>query len=313
MSGAMAIISDKQLGDVTLLEPAVRRLAARSGRPCALFVNEAFRPLIELMPHACWGPEAKGKFEESWTMSWSSRAALRAWRLPARRRVLVASKQKHVCWWHRLVFQQIIAEPPGPEYWARYFWSLAGQDSQEVFEPPQLRQPPEQWRSALLPEAPYLVVNPTAAWTRKFWPAESWRQLILQVMEITPLKVAVTGGGSEKEREHCAAITADMPEQVVNLCGRTNIREFLHVLSRAQAVLCIDGAASHLAQAMGVASVTLFGPTHDGKWHWPTPRHLCLAARAFLADGSHGSPAAIPVAAVLEAARQILPEPRSAA
>lgn len=76
-------------------------------------------------------------------------------------------------------------------------------------------------------------------------------------------------------------------------------------------VLCIDGAASHLAQAFGVPTVTIFGPTHPGKWHWPTPRHRVLSARDYppVKGWEKGSPlpaAGVPVSAVLGEAQSLL-------
>lgn len=56
----IALVSSKQLGDVTLLEPMIRLLAEKSGNKVALFVKEAFQPLVELMPHAIWGPATQG-------------------------------------------------------------------------------------------------------------------------------------------------------------------------------------------------------------------------------------------------------------
>ena len=121
LNGACALISDKQLGDVTLLEPVTRLLAARSGRPCALHVKEAFQPLVGLMQQAVWGPDQRERAALSWTTSWSTRAAWTALRVPSRRRALLVNQPRHVRWWYRLIFREVRIEPIGREYWAKYY------------------------------------------------------------------------------------------------------------------------------------------------------------------------------------------------
>ena len=138
---SLAIVSDKQLGDVTLLEPATRLLAARSGFACALHVKPAFEPLVELMPQAQWGPHCPQPCGQSWTTSWSSRAVFRSRVLASRQRLLLVNQQRHLRWWYRLLFAHIVVEPIGGEYWAHYFWRAMGGDPAQ-FSAPQLQLPP---------------------------------------------------------------------------------------------------------------------------------------------------------------------------
>lgn len=305
MSARAAILSDKQLGDVLLLEPSVRHLAAATGGPCALFVREAFRPLVDLMPQAVWGPEAGRRYDELWVTSWSSRAAFQALRLRATRRHLIANKPRHLRWWYRFIYHDLRLEPPAAEYWARYFWRVVSGQPAEAFQPPALRPPPAEWRHPQLPAGPFVLINPTAAWERKFWTVGQWAEVIRALACDPGLPVVIAGGGSERERAHCAAMADQCGVPTLNLAGQTSLREYLHLLAAARLVVCIDGAASHLAQAFGVPAVTLFGPTHELKWHWPTPQHAALAARHFSEPAVLGPVQAVPVPAVLAAVRQV--------
>ncbi len=291
-----ALVSDKQLGDVTLLEPAARLLATRSGKPCALHVNAAFRPLIDLMPHAVWGPES-GTAAESWTTSWSTRAAWMSLRASARKRCLLVNQERHLRAWFRLVYHERQVLPIRREYWAHYFWRALG-GAEAEFSPPGLRQPPEDWRHPGLPEAPFILINPTAAWPSKFWSPESWARLPGSGLG-GGMPWVMTGGGSPQEREHCARIAALAPAGLVDLSGRTSLREYLHALSRARLVVCVDGSASHLAQAFGNPVLTLFGPVYPPKWHWPTPRHRALSAFDFSQEKLPPA-SAIPMETVLD-------------
>jgi ADP-heptose:LPS heptosyltransferase len=278
----LALISDKQLGDVTLLEPACRLLAQRSGQAVAMHVKAAFQPLVQLMPHACWGPEQTQRPDVSWTTSWSSRVVKQSWQVRARQRHLLVNQPRHLRWWYRLFFHQRHIHPITNEYWAAYFWRVLGGDPQQ-FSSPQLDLPPDDWRHPDLPSEPYILINPTAAWPIKYWLADRWAELLRTTTALRGnTQWVMTGGDSEPERQHCTQIRQALPPELLftDLSGRTSLRGYLHAISRAQLVLCVDGSASHLAQAFGVPTLTLFGPVHPVKWHWPTPQHLALSAHA---------------------------------
>lgn len=272
-----AIISDKQLGDVTLLEPMSRLLANRQGRPTALYVNAAFSPLVELMPHAVWGPSINENYDDSWTTSWSSRAVLRTLRVKSSRKQLLVNQTKHIRWWYRFIFKSIQQKPITEEYWGRYFWLALGGEPDD-FQSPQLNQPPDDWRHPELPEQPFVLINPTAAWPSKFWMADSWAKVIQTTFLGDQTPWVMTGGKSDPEKLHCADILRAAKNPIIDLAGKTSLKQYLHAISRANLVICVDGSASHLAQAFNVPTITIFGPIYEVKWHWPTSRHRVLSA-----------------------------------
>lgn len=278
---AIAIVSDKQLGDVVLLEPMTRLLAGQSAGPCALYVKEAFRPLVELMPKAVWGPDLKSNYQTLWTTSWGSRAARRALRIRATRKILQANSPTHLRWWHRLIYDQRRVTPIA-EYWGSYFWRVAGGDP-ERFSPPRLISPPESWRPAALPEGSYGLANPTAAWPSKLWSPDKWATILDHP---SSLPWVMTGGGSDFELEHSAQIASRTKTSFSNLSGKTSLKEYIYIISRAAFVLCVDGSSAHLAQAFGVPCITLFGPVEEQRWHWPCRANRILCARHFTEQAS---------------------------
>ncbi|GEP42493.1 hypothetical protein BGE01nite_17840 [Brevifollis gellanilyticus] len=299
-----ALVSDKQLGDITLLEPLTRLLSSRTGTPCSLYVKEAFRPLVELMPSAVWGPDQKTTHAYSWTTHWNSRASLMTRRVRARRKHLLVNQERHRHWWHRLFFHETHVVSAESQYWAFYFWRALGGDT-SAFTSPRLTLPPEEWRHPDLPHGDYLLVNPTAAWPTKFWEPGLWAQVMKQISAEKGMSVVMTGGGTPEEKEHCARVVQSAPSSLVNLAGRTSLKQYLHAVSRARLVLCVDGSASHLAQAFDVPVVTLFGPVYPVRWHWPTPRHVAVSAFDFSSEIPPPC-SAVPAAAVLEAFEKVL-------
>jgi ADP-heptose:LPS heptosyltransferase len=307
MREAAAIVTDKQLGDVLLQQPCAEMLAHKTGMPTCLWVRKGFRPLVELMPGCAWPSEGIHSFSEVWCTSWGSKAALQAWKLKTRNRRLVVNKLAHVHWWHRLVFHQILIEKIITEYWGHYFWRVCGGSPNRMFHSPQLSSPPDNWRHKEEPSGEFVVINPTAAWPQKYWNAIQWRDLITRVKSFAPsLTIVIAGGSSASERTHCEEIVANCGIDLLNLAGKTSLMEYLHLLSNAQLVVCIDGAASHISQAFDVKSVTIFGTTHDLRWHWPTKSHIALAARHFMPDQKFGPAAGVPVEAVWETVSSLL-------
>lgn len=300
-----AIVSNKQLGDVTLLEPLTRLMAARTGHPVALFVKDVFKPLIELMPHAVWGPDTDVCFDELLATDWGSKSAVRARKREARFKRLLCNRPDHIRWWYHLIYREIICKPHEPfeaEYWGLYFWRIMGGDTAH-FESSRLNAPPAQWRHPQVPEQRFMVVVPTSAWPEKLWSEAQWSEVIkiLGNRYGKSLRILMLGGMQEFEKSHCADIEASSDYHVVNLCGQTNLKQYLHALSQAEVVLSVDGSGSHLAQAFGRPTVTLFGITEDRLWHYATPQNICLASRHFTADGTVAPTDVIPVSAVIEA------------
>ncbi|TDU69225.1 ADP-heptose:LPS heptosyltransferase [Prosthecobacter fusiformis] len=281
MNAGAAIVSDKQLGDVLLLQPSAQHLAGVTGKDTALFVRDAFQPLVELMPGCTWGPGIKGSFSQVWTTNWSSRAVWQAFRLRCKRRILIVNKTRHLRWWYRFVFHDVRMEPANAEYWARYTWRVISGQKAEDFIAPRLETPPAEWGHEKCPAGDFILINPTAAWSRKFWGADQWAETMRRLPLNGNSTFVIAGGGSEREKAHCEDIVKHYGMPVLDLCGRTSMKQYLHLLSKARMVLCIDGAASHLAQAFGVPTMTVFGPTHHRKWHWPAPQHRVLAACDF--------------------------------
>ena len=110
----------------------------------------------------------------------------------------------------------------------------------------------------------YLVVVPGAAFgPAKAWPRERYRALCRLLVRDAP--VVVCGGAGDQDA--CAGI-ADGVDGVVNLAGRTSLGELFAVVESARALVANDSGAPHVAAALGVPAVVLFGSTSPA---WTAP------------------------------------------
>jgi len=69
--------------------------------------------------------------------------------------------------------------------------------------------------------------------------------------------------GTAGDRADALAVTSRMRASVADLTGHTTLAELKAVLACAQLVISNDTGAAHVAAALGVPTVTVFGPTED--------------------------------------------------
>lgn len=123
---------------------------------------------------------------------------------------------------------------------------------------------PEEWAdrgSALLgASGDWLGVNPGAFFgTAKRWPPERFAAVADRVAREAGARVAIVGAASERPLGEAIARLMRSPARV--LCGETTLGELTGVLSRMSLLLTNDSGPMHLAAAVGVPVVAIFGPT----------------------------------------------------
>lgn len=112
---------------------------------------------------------------------------------------------------------------------------------------------------------PLLAVAPAAAYgSAKAWLPARFRQVIAAWHEAHPgCAVLLLGGPAEKDG--IAAMAAGLPAPVLDLAGRLTLRQTIAVLARCRLFIGNDSGLMHIAAALAVPLVALFGPTEPGK------------------------------------------------
>jgi lipopolysaccharide heptosyltransferase II len=106
----------------------------------------------------------------------------------------------------------------------------------------------------------YLVLNPGAAYgSAKRWGEEGFADAGDTLAAEWNLDVAIVG--SEVERSIGESIRKRMRSRVAVLSGRTSLETLIGVLSGSSLVLTNDSGPMHLAAALGVPTVAIFGAT----------------------------------------------------
>lgn len=123
--------------------------------------------------------------------------------------------------------------------------------------------------------AKYTVIVPGAAQPNKRWPIERFAELAEKISSRFGMQIVATG--SQGEREYIEAIQTGGKTRVISLAGKTTVRELIPLMKRASLVVSNDTGPGHIAAALGVPMVMIFGPTNPGRV-CPYKRPQCVVA-----------------------------------
>jgi heptosyltransferase II len=137
-----------------------------------------------------------------------------------------------------------------------------------TFTPPTLYLEPEEVDSAaqflsevdLAEQGPWIGFSPGAAYgPAKRWPTERFAALGTALQQEFGARLALLGGSTE--RQVAREVKEQLKAPVVDLVGRTSLRQALGVLSQLRLLITNDSGLMHAAAALSVPVVALFGST----------------------------------------------------
>ena len=256
------VIFHKQLGDLVLLESALRCLAHANGRAVDLITRSGFQPLGSLMPHVNFRSKPDVKiYDTLWCFDDRRKSAFYSLLSRAREKHLLINPGASTQWYHSKIFRTIQAPNLGRSHISEYYWKHTLGDNHGSFQPPELAPPPKKWAYPIS-SANYLHGNPTSGWRSKNWTPEKWAITINRLNEYGIGPVVMTSGTQGWQKEHCSAICRQLTKPIECIAGETTIKNYLWIIWNSKAVLTVEGSASHIAAAFKRRCLTLFGHTN---------------------------------------------------
>jgi len=125
----------------------------------------------------------------------------------------------------------------------------------------------------------YAVVHVYPMFSYKMWNLDGWIKVIKWLYSSKGLKIVLTGGNSPDELEYTSLLHQSLPEGSVNTAGKINLGGVAYLLSNASVYVGLDTAVTHIAAALGIPTVALFGPTNPVKWG-PMPNNLSFSGKS---------------------------------
>lgn len=110
-------------------------------------------------------------------------------------------------------------------------------------------------------QAPYLLFLHGTTWASKHWPEADWRALA-ERMAAQGWAIRLPWG-NEVERERAQRIVAGI--EGAALLPKLNLAGVAKVIAGATACVAVDTGLGHLAAALDVPTISLYGPTLPGK------------------------------------------------
>lgn len=146
--------------------------------------------------------------------------------------------------------------------WERYLRVLDALDADRTLARTTLAvsQHDEHWAEQQLAHLPrpLIAVHPGARWETKRWPVEKFAELLTRTISEWQAGVVILGspaerGDADKLEEQLAS-----PNAVLNLCGKTTLKQLPAMLQRADAVVSNDSGPMHLAAGLGTPTLGIF-------------------------------------------------------
>ncbi len=223
----------------------------------------------------------RGRFDVAVLLPNSLRSALEVWLAGIPRRVGFRGHRR------ARLLNQIIPEPKKktnakPEHHATRYWRIAQRCGAEEMPRP-LALP-----SKKIAENPVFGICPGAEYgPAKRWPAESFRAAMEIISRQTPCSWVIIGTAADSPVAE--EIVRGFPGTIENLAGKTSMEELIAKLHGLSALLTNDTGTMHLADALGVPLVAIFGSTEPRLTgprgaHSTVIRHQVECSPCFLRD-----------------------------
>jgi predicted lipopolysaccharide heptosyltransferase III len=199
----------------------------------------------------------------------ADRSALLSWLSSAPVRLGYNSERR----WRGVLYTQVVEADRFGMHTVRYH--LKAMEELGLAGPPpapMLAVAPEAQREAdrLLLEAgvdgarPFACLHPGARWWFKAWPAERFAALADLIQTDTATQALFLGGDQERSFE--SRIADGMTTPFRSLIGKTSLRVLAAVLERAALMVSNDNGPMHMAAALRVPVIGLFGPSDPAVW-----------------------------------------------
>ena len=299
------ITKPSSLGDIVLALPALRAL--RLSFPEAKIswlIRPEFAPLIENHPHldeiitfdrkllgkAWFHPGAFGAllslirklrrsdFDVTFDFQGLFRTASLAWLSGCKKRFGMANAREFATFFYTDKITQNIECIHMVDFYLKIIRAAGASDFGVEFVFPQ-NPDAEESVSDLLEShgirGNYAVLIPGSAHPDKCWPPERFAQLADRISSEYNFSIVATGSASEAGIAEKIREKAAVP--IANLAGQTSLSELVALLKRAGLVVSNDTGPGHIAAALGMPLVLMFGRANPIRLE-PYQRKHCVAA-----------------------------------
>jgi heptosyltransferase-3 len=119
-----------------------------------------------------------------------------------------------------------------------------------------------------------IALHPGSGSEKKNWPEAKWADLLQHLVNSTDLNLLLIGGEAEGER--LQRLAAALPPMRSRVAQSLPLTELARLIQQCTAFVGHDSGISHLAAALGLPGVVLWGNTLEEIWRPPHDRVIIL-------------------------------------
>ena len=288
----VVVIATRQIGDVLLTTPLIRRARDRwpqarievlgfAGTLGMLRGNADVAALVETPARPGWrGTGALvarlwRRYDLALIADPGDRAHLLGW-VAARRRHGIVPAQGGSNWWKQALLDHVVvaagdlgavhsavekqALVPAPE-------GAPAPPPADVIAPPAAPLPPSA-QALLQPGA--IVIHAPSMWPYKQWPLAHF-EILVKALLAEDRQVVLTGSAGERDQSCIAPLRAlAPPPALLDLSGQLDFNQLVTLFQGASLYIGPDTSVTHLAAATGLPVIAILGPTNPLRWApWP--------------------------------------------
>ncbi|MFV2060365.1 MAG: glycosyltransferase family 9 protein, partial [Gammaproteobacteria bacterium] len=108
----------------------------------------------------------------------------------------------------------------------------------------------------------YLIISPCSSMSYRNWSTENYAAIADYAQDKFGLTVVLTGGPASIEAEYGTKIEQDSKFPVINLIGKTNLKQLCAILNKALIIIAPDSGPAHIATALNIPVIGLYATTN---------------------------------------------------
>ncbi|HIJ79559.1 MAG: glycosyltransferase family 9 protein [Desulfobulbaceae bacterium] len=124
-----------------------------------------------------------------------------------------------------------------------------------------------------------VAIQPFSLWKYKELGTEKIVQIIKRLRDKYGYPILITG--SPADREQALVLVDRCGEGVYSLAGETTLATYAALLSRCGLFIGVDSAGQHIAAAVGVPTLTIYGPSKPASWAPQGEKHKVVQKQLY--------------------------------
>lgn len=136
------------------------------------------------------------------------------------------------------------------------------------------QQPANQENGEKRPARPALALHPGSGSEKKNWPEGKWADLLQYLVHSTDFNLLLIGGEAEGER--LQRLAAALPPLRTRVAQSLPLTDLARLIQPCTAFIGHDSGISHLAAALGLPGIVLWGNTAEEIWRPPQEQVVVL-------------------------------------